>query len=122
MKKLLLALLILGSISASATQYCYDDAVFSASNLQEAIKKCDQNIDTQILDKFINKLQRVSPGYGIKLRNNMSKLYKFMHTDIHYKHIDKEDKEVHACIYRVSDKKFNQLKIAVMDAMVTCGL
>ena len=120
MKKLILALILCTSFSSYATQYCYDEAVFAVMKMERDVKACDENLSTKPLKRLIRKLQRVHPGYSLKIRNAMSKLYGYMHTDLAYKYAETED--VQKCVKKLEYNKFDNLKIEVMDAMVLCGL
>lgn len=94
MKKLILSLMLTASFSASATQYCYDQAVFEAYDMKEAIENCDSTLPTKRVDKLIKALTSPSIGYTIRVKRAMSKMYEYMHTDLGYKYAAYKDESV----------------------------
>lgn len=122
MKKILLGLMLLSSFCAFATEYCFDQAVFSVYDLKEKIEKCDSDIPTKRLDTLIDKLQGSVIGYGSRVRKAMKKTYEYMHTDMIYKYAQDKDESVKKCLRRLEYKPFDAVKVEVMDAMVLCGL
>ena len=110
------------SFSAFATQYCYDEAVFSVYDLKEKIQECDSEIPTKELDKLIDKLQGPVIGYTARVKKAMKKTYGYMHTDMVYKYAKDKDEETKKCLRRLEYKPFDEVKVNVMDAMVLCGL
>lgn len=114
--------MLLSSFCASATEYCYDQAVFSVYDLKEQIEKCDRDIPTRELNKLINKLQGSTIGYTLRVKKAMKKTYEYMHTDLLYKHASDKDEATKKCLRKIEYKPFDAVKVEVMDAMVLCGL
>jgi hypothetical protein len=122
MKSLILASAILFvSSGASANEYCFDRASQAVYQFEEQIQKCDPSIDTQPIKALQQALQGSVLGYGIRVKNKMSKVYGYLYTTLPYRKDQPLSEEAKKCVEKLGYAAFDQVKAKVMDAMVLCS-
>ncbi|MGE3609298.1 MAG: hypothetical protein AB7I27_06900 [Bacteriovoracaceae bacterium] len=117
----LISLLFIFSGTAFANQYCYDRALSVVEEFKGKILECDSSIDLRPLSLLQGTLQSTMIGYSIRVRNQMSRVYKFINTDLPYGQQHPLPEEVKSCVLKLSYDEFDKVKVAVMDAIVICG-
>lgn len=119
MKKLLLGLTLLTSMSTYATQMCGDGAIISAMAMEKVVLKCDDTLPVDVFHKLERSLQSKF-RYKTKVINSMTDINEYMNYELEF-HLAQSD-EVKECVKKLKyNDAYKNLKTSVMDALVSCG-
>lgn len=117
MKKIiLLFVLSFSTLSAQATQMCYDMPVGVVDSFITKLKSCDENLDVSKFEELRDTLM-VDFFRATRILSVMQDAYIEMYSVLPYG--DKTE-EVKACLSKLQYKAFDEVKMAVMDGIIQC--
>ncbi len=119
MKKLILSAIILISTAASASEMCFDSALFTISEAKSRLERCDVPYNEKAFTKLIYYLQKTSrspSNYSQAVIRSLSELYVEYNSNLPYG----PETRYNACVVRELNS-LSKIRLKVIDALVYCA-